>query len=180
VTRAKGVERALLSHCLTTARMAERLGLGSNVCDALQQAFTRWDGKGVPGDVGGADIALPMRLFHLADIVEVFGRGGGADAAVEVARARRGKHFDPHVVDAFCPVAADVLGYPDGDMDWQELLAADSMLQRCLSPDELDAGLEAIADFTDLRSPSRAGHSRAVAELALRQQPAPACSMPTS
>src|SRR5207302_1144460 len=81
-------------------------------------------------------------------------------------RARRGKHFDPDVVDAFCPVAAEVLGHPDDDVDWQELLAADSMLQRCLSPDELDAGLEAIADFTDLRSPLRAGHSRAVAELA--------------
>src|SRR5437588_8252784 len=61
VTGAKAVERALLSHCLTTARMAERLGLGTAVCNSLQQAFTRWDGKGVPGKVGVEDIALPMR-----------------------------------------------------------------------------------------------------------------------
>ena len=166
VTGGKGVERALLSHCLTTARMAERLGLGTDVCDALQQAFTRWDGKGVPGGVGGEAIALPMRLFQLADIVEVFHRGGGADAAIEVARARRGKAFDPDVVDAFCPVAADVLGDPSADLDWQSLVAGDPMLQRRLTEDEFDAALEAIADFTDLRSPSRAGHSRAVAELA--------------
>src|SRR5438552_128884 len=86
VTGGKGVERALLSHCLTTAQMAERLGLGTGVCDALQQASTRWDGKGVPGEVGGDAIALPMRLFHLAEIVEVFHRGGGADAAVDVVR----------------------------------------------------------------------------------------------
>ena len=168
VTGGKGVERALLSHCLTTAQMAERLGLGADVCDALQQAFTRWDGKGVPGGLGGAEIALPMRLFHLADIVEVFHRGGGADAAVEVARARRGKHFDPDVVDAFCPVAADVLGDPSGELDWQALVAEDPMLQRRLTEAELDVALEVIADFTDLRSPSRAGHSRAVAELAIR------------
>src|SRR5437667_8104095 len=109
-----------------------------------------------------------MRLFHLADIVEVFHRGGGADAAVEVARARRGRHFDPDVVDAFCPVAADVLGDPSADLDWQSLVAADPMLQRRLTEDEFDCALEAIADFTDLRSPSRAGHSRAVAELATR------------
>ena len=168
VTGGKAVERALLSHCLTTAQMAERLGLGTDVCDPLQQAFTRWDGKGVPGGVGGEDIALSMRLFHLADIVEVFRRDGGADAAVEVARARRGKQFDPDVVDAFCPAAADVLGDPASELDWEGLVAADPTLQRCLTDSELDAALEAIADFTDLRSPSRAGHSRCVAELAAR------------
>jgi hypothetical protein len=48
VTQGAPVERALLSHCLTTARLAERLGLGSEVCDPLQQVFARWDGKGVP------------------------------------------------------------------------------------------------------------------------------------
>ena len=166
VTGGKGVERALLSHCLTTAQMAQRLGLDANVCDPLQQAFTRWDGKGVPGGIGGTDIAFPMRLLHLADILEVFCRSGGTDAAVEVARSRRGTYFDPEVVDAFCPVAADVLCRPDGELDWHELLAADPTLQRCLTEGELDAGLEGIADFTDLRSPPRAGHSRAVAELA--------------
>lgn len=168
VTGGKGVERALLSHCLTTSRMAERLGLGTDVCSALQQAFTRWDGQGVPGGVGGDQISLPMRLFHLADIVEVFHRGGGAEAAVEVARTRRGKQFDPEVVDAFCSVAADVLGDSSGDLDWQALAAREPILQRQLSEAELDGALEAIADFTDLRSPSRAGHSRAVAELVAR------------
>ena len=166
VAGAKAVERALLSHCLTTARMAERLGLGSDVCDALQQAFTRWDGKGVPGGVGGEEIALSMRLFHLADVVEVFHRGGGPDAAVEMARARRGTQFDPDVVDAFCPVAADILGDASNELDWHGLVAESETLRERLSAGELDAALEAIADFTDLRSPSRAGHSRAVAELA--------------
>jgi HD-GYP domain-containing protein (c-di-GMP phosphodiesterase class II) len=168
VSGGKAVERALLSHCLTTSRMAERLGLGTSVCAALQQAFTRWDGKGVPGGVGGEEITLSMRLFHLADIVEVFHRGGGADAAVEVARIRRGKQFDPDLVDAFCPVAADVLGDAGIEVDWQALVAEEPTLQRHLTEAQLDAALEAIADFTDLRSPSRAGHSRAVADLAAR------------
>ena len=38
-----------MSHCLTTGTMAERLGLGADVSAPLQQVFTRWDGKGVPG-----------------------------------------------------------------------------------------------------------------------------------
>ena len=54
-----------------------------------------------------------MRLFHLADTVEVFHHAGGVRAAVDVARARRGKHFDPAVVDLFCESAPEVLA----DMD---------------------------------------------------------------
>lgn len=168
VTGGKGVAQALLSHCLTTAQMAERLGLEADVCAALQQAFTRWDRKGVPAGVGGKDVALGMRLFQLADIVEVFHRDGGAESAVEVAQARRGTAFDPEIVDAFCPVAGEILGDPSTELDWQDLLARDERLQRRLTDDELDAALEAIADFTDLRSPSRAGHSRAVADLTAR------------
>ncbi len=57
----------------------------------------------MPGGVGGDEIALPVRLFHLADVIEVFHRAGGTGAAIEVARARRGKQFDPAVVDVFCP-----------------------------------------------------------------------------
>ena len=168
VTGGKAIERGIMSHCLTTARMAERLGLGADVCDPLQQVFTRWDGKGVPGNIAGEDIAMPMRLFHLADIVEVHHRGDGIDAAVEVARARRGKQFDPAVVDTFCAVAGSVLGDPAAELDWRAVLDAEPALQGRLRERELDAALEAVADFTDLRSASRAGHSRGVAELAGR------------
>ncbi|MGH3471964.1 MAG: HD domain-containing phosphohydrolase, partial [Nocardioidaceae bacterium] len=52
-TGGAGIQRGLMSHCLTTASMAERLGLGSDVCEPLQQVFTRWDGKGVPAGIGG-------------------------------------------------------------------------------------------------------------------------------
>ena len=105
VTGGKAIERGLMSHCLSTALMAERLGLGDEVCEPLQQWFTRWDGSGVPDGVGGDDVARCVRLFHLADCVEVAHQRGGVGAAIELARSRRGKHFDPEVVDAFCAVA---------------------------------------------------------------------------
>ena len=88
--------------------MAERLGLGDEVCEPLQQWFTRWDGSGVPDGVGGDDVARSVRLFHLADCVEVAHQRGGIGAAIELARSRRAKQFDPEVVDAFCAVAADL------------------------------------------------------------------------
>lgn len=165
VTGGKAVQRGLMSHCLTTSRMAERFELGEDVCGPLHQVFARWDGKGVPSDVGGEAITLPMRLFHLADTVEVHHRARGVDAAVEVARAKRGKHFDPAIVDEFCVAAGEVLGEPEAEHDWAELIDAEPSLQHRLTDDQLDNALEAIADFTDLRSTCRAGHSRAVAEL---------------
>jgi HD-GYP domain-containing protein (c-di-GMP phosphodiesterase class II) len=167
-TGGKGIKQGLVSHCLTTAQMAERLGLGAEVCEPLQQMFTRWDGQGVPGDVSGSSIALSMRLFHLADVVEVFHRTGGVDAAIAAARERRGRQLDPGVVDAFCAHAPEVLGDGSIDPDRTDVLATEPALQRRLSERELDTALEAVADFTDLRSPCRAGHSRGVSDLVAR------------
>jgi HD-GYP domain-containing protein (c-di-GMP phosphodiesterase class II) len=168
VTGGKAIQRGLMSHCLTTASMAERLGLGEEVCEPLLQFFTRWDGTGVPGGVGGDEVARSVRLFHLADCVEVAHQRGGIDAAIELARERRGKQFDPSMVDQFCATAGDLFEGLDDAPDWPTVIAQDPRLQQWLTESELDAALEVIADFTDLRSPSRAGHSRAVAALAAR------------
>ena len=176
VTGGRAVERGLMSHCLTTAQMAGRLGLSSDVCDPLQQVFTRWDAKGVPGGVGGKEIAHTVRLFQLADTVEVFHRAGGVEAAVEVARARRGKHFDPEVVDLFCDAAPGILADIDSVAEFGTLIEKEPGLSRQLSERELDSALEAMADFTDLRSPARAGHSRAVARLSVTA--AEMCGLP--
>ena len=167
-TGGKVIERGLMAHCLTTSLMAERLGLGDEVCEPLRQFFTRWDGSGVPDGVGGDDVAGSIRLFHLADCAEVAHRRGGTAAAVEMARSRRGTQFDPAIVDVFCAVAADLFEGLNDTTDWGSVIAGDPRLQHRLTEPALDIALEAIADFTDLRSRARAGHSRAVAELAAK------------
>lgn len=162
----KRVAQGLQSHCLTTSALAERLGLDADVVLGLRQFFARWDGRGVPPGVGGTDIAPTVRLLHLAYVVEVHHRTLGVDGAVEVARARRGRQFAPDVADCFAAVADEVLAGVDEAVDPQELFATEPHLRHPLSEGELDAALEVLADFTDLRSTSRAGHSRGVAELA--------------
>ena len=62
-TGGKAVQRGLMSHCLTTSRMAERFELGEQVCEPLQQVFARWDGKGVPDTLAGDAIAMPSTSF---------------------------------------------------------------------------------------------------------------------
>ena len=85
-------------------RLTERLGLGDDVRQSLKESFERWDGKGVFG-VKGEAIRLTSRLVYLADVVAVFHRIGGVDAAVAVAKERSGTHFDPALVDLFCQQA---------------------------------------------------------------------------
>ncbi len=165
-TRGQAVQRGLVSHCISTARFAEQLGLGSDVCEPLKQMFARWDGKGVPPEVRGDQIALSIRLFHVADIVEVHYHRGGVDAALEIARERRGGQFDPDIVDEFCRYANDLLPLTDEETDWIALIDGEPGLRPTLAEPEIDNALEAVADFTDLRSPYFAGHSRGVADLA--------------
>ena len=150
-TGGQAVRRGLMSHCISTAQLADRLGLGPSVREPLKQMFTRWDGTGVPDGVGGEEIALSIRLFHVGDIVEVFHHQRGIDAAREVARERRGKQFDPNVVDEFCRCAPEILEATDDDPDWLALIDCEPGLRHRLSEDETDRALEAVADFTDLR-----------------------------
>jgi hypothetical protein len=95
------ITRGFMSHCISTARMAERLGLGEAVADQLQQVFTRWDGKGVPSGVGGERIAptvpaVPPRRQRRG-VAQDAGPGGcsraGAGMARHAVRPRRGGRF---------------------------------------------------------------------------------------
>jgi HD-GYP domain-containing protein (c-di-GMP phosphodiesterase class II) len=162
----RAVSQMIENHWLATNELAARLGLGKKVRESLYQTFERWDGKGVPAEASGEEILLPARLVNLADVVEVFHRTGGADAAIAVARERSGSQFDPALVDVFCADAPRLLGDIDSLTTWQAVIAAEPALEIVLTDEELESALEAIADFADLKSPWTLGHSRGVADLA--------------
>jgi putative two-component system response regulator len=67
----------------------------------------RWDGKGYPDKVAGADIPLGARVFALADSLDAmtserpYRQALTWEAALEEISSERGKQFDPQVVDAF-------------------------------------------------------------------------------
>lgn len=156
----RGVRDLLRAHCQVTASIAERLGLGPAVCDPLQQIFARWDAKGLPAGVGGERVAVPVRLWHVADVAEVHYRRGGVAAAVEVARQRSGSQFDPAIVDEFCGNAGELFAsLPEGSA-WDELLDAEPALRPALRGGQVDEALEVFADYADLKSPYFRGHSR--------------------
>jgi HD-GYP domain-containing protein (c-di-GMP phosphodiesterase class II)/DNA-binding CsgD family transcriptional regulator len=165
ITGGRSVQKVMMAHCQSASALADQLQLGEDVSIPLLQAFERWDGRGVPGQVGGAELARALRIVHLADNLEAFLMAGGREAALTVARQRRGTQFDPELVDVVLSHPDQVLGDIESISAWDEVIALDPRLGARMTDDELDQALEGFADFSDLKSPTRTGHSRAVAAL---------------
>jgi HD-GYP domain-containing protein (c-di-GMP phosphodiesterase class II) len=162
-TQLKAVETSLESHSRISCQLASALGLGPNVTTALEQTFARWDGKGLPRGLGGAEIELSMRICVLVDAAEVLERERGVQASHAVLLGSRGAWFDPALVDAWCSADLTV----DASIDlWDEVVAREPGDRAPLTEDEIEHALELIADYADLKSPWFTGHSRGVAELA--------------
>ena len=162
----RAADAMLQNHWLAADALAAQLGLSQRVRDSVEQTFERWDGKGVPKGARGADILITSRLITLADVVEVFHRADGTQAAVEVARQRRGTQFDPEIVDVFASHATSLFAGLDEASSWAAVLGAEPALGIRLTGAAFDSALEAIADFADVKSPYTLGHSRGVADLA--------------
>ena len=155
----------LENHWRAADELARRLGLGAEVRQSLKESFERWDGKGAFG-AKGDEILLASRLVYLADVVAAFHRAGGVEAAVSVAKQRSGSHFDPALVNLFCEEAPVLLSDLDSPTSWDAVIAAEPALEVLVSDEKFEDVLEAIGDFTDLKSPWTIGHSRGVADLA--------------
>ena len=162
----KAAEEMLDNHWTAADALAARLGLAQRVRDTVEQTFERWDGNGSPRGLKNDEILPTARIVCLADVVEVFHRAGGIDAAVQVARQRRGTQFDPAIVDLFTAQASQICGGLDEASCWDAVLTAEARPHGArLGDAEVESVLEAIADFTDVKSPYTIGHSIAVAAL---------------
>jgi ribonuclease P protein subunit RPR2 len=67
----------------------------------------RWDGRGYPDGLGGAEVPLGARVFAVADALDAmtsdrpYRRAQRWSAAHDEILAQAGKQFDPDVVEAF-------------------------------------------------------------------------------
>lgn len=96
-------------------RVTQRLGRSTPLLEmAADMAYAhqeRWDGTGYPRGVAGQDISIGARMIALVDAYEALVSGRQYRLPVSHAEAvallvgQRGRHFDPHVVDAFVAVA---------------------------------------------------------------------------
>ena len=146
------------------ARAASRLGPG--VRDALRFTFERWNGNGYPAHVGGEAIPLPMRVVHLSHDMEAIGRLFSPEKAIDAARSRRDRTYDPALADLFVAHGAAWFDRLAKLEPWDAVLALEPTPHRALAGAALDDALEVAADFIDIKSPYMTGHSRRCAQLA--------------
>ena len=172
IARTKDMTRDLIQiRCERGAEIARALGFPEETACAIRSLDEHWNGGGHPDGLSRERIPLLARIANLAQVVEVFHREHGLEGALRVARMRRGRWFDPELVDALLSWHTD-RGW------WDELRNADesSHVVRAARSDRdeqpvgdhtLDEVARAFADIIDAKSPYTFRHSTNVADLAV-------------
>ncbi|WP_244473063.1 HD-GYP domain-containing protein [Methylobacterium sp. Leaf100] len=154
------------TRCQRGAEIARQMRFPEAVCGGILALDEHWNGQGKPNKLEGPAIPLYARIALLAQIVDVFHRSAGRDAAMAEIRSRTGTWFDPQVVAAFERVAGS-------DAFWT-VLASDNVedavfalepaqRQIVVDADYLDDIARAFAQIIDSKSPFTSGHSERVA-----------------
>ncbi|MEM7797897.1 MAG: HD domain-containing phosphohydrolase [Chloroflexota bacterium] len=162
--------------CEVAGNLADRLSFNAEMLQALNQIFERWDGHGQTEQLKGEEIAISVRVVHLAHDASTLHIQTDADTAISVIEKRAGKLYDPSIAEAFLQDAPSILSQLEIESSWQALLAAEPKPHTWLSEAQFDDALLAVADFADLKSPYFGGHSRGVAILA--ETAARQCGLP--
>ena len=160
-TVAAGEDDILRAICEVGSMLADRLGLGASVGEALYQNLERWDGTGTPRGLAGPEIHIATRIAEVATQAVIFDSLG--EPVRDTLRQRQGSWLDPEVVAAY----DDSLVADLAEIDvWQETLDHEPRPWTLIPPDRLDDVARTFAYFVDLKSPYLFGHSTAVATLA--------------
>lgn len=99
--------------------MKEHVGIGVRILDGSSSKFLqrgkkiaethheKWDGSGYPAGLSGTDIPLSGRICAIADVFDALTsdrpyRGAlSVEDAMEVMENKKGRHFDPELLDVF-------------------------------------------------------------------------------
>jgi HD-GYP domain-containing protein (c-di-GMP phosphodiesterase class II)/DNA-binding CsgD family transcriptional regulator len=98
--------------------------------------------------------------------MEAIGRLFSPDHAIEAARDRRDRTYDPALADLFVANGRDWFEQLAETDPWDAVISLEPQPHRTLAGAALEDALTVAADFIDLKSPFMGGHSRRCAELA--------------
>ena len=114
-------------HPVTGERILAPIVRNREVLAAIRGHHERLDGSGYPDGLKGDNIPLMARLIAIPDCFDAVTtsrayRGALAiDTALEILRAGAGTHFDPVLVEAFLPLAPELIRTRDDVVEEVEL-----------------------------------------------------------
>jgi putative nucleotidyltransferase with HDIG domain len=166
----EGSREMVRTRCEQGAEIAIMLGLGDATSEAIRALDEHWDGCGQPYGLSRERIPLAARIASLAQTVEVYFSSHGVLAAYDMVIARRGRWFDPALVDAFLSVRADETFWRElgSSRDLEKLASFEPEERVAVATEErLDQIADAFARVIDAKSPWTYRHSNGVADIAV-------------
>jgi HD-GYP domain-containing protein (c-di-GMP phosphodiesterase class II) len=169
-------EQAAANLCEGGMLLARRLHLPDEVGLALGQVTERWDGKGVPGKAAGEEISRPLRIVRVVHDFVAIAQARDRETAIKALKRRRGRGYDPAIVDAALAQPDALQRTADVPDAWERVLEAEPRPVATLSRAGLASLARAFGEFTDVKIGFLHGHSARVAELAATAAEALGCS----
>jgi len=156
--------------CERGASIARRIGFSEPVAQAIHSLDEHWSGGGYPDGRRGREIPLFARIMNLSQTLEVFLVSRGEQAALEVARRRSGRWFDPELVRAAASAAKRGVLFAGLDQEQaiEQALALEPEEHRMLADEATIENIcQAFAEIIDTKSPFTYRHSNGVADAAV-------------
>jgi len=156
--------------CERGAYIAKQLGFSAPVAAGIHSLDEHWNGRGYPDGLRKTEIPLFSRIANLSQTLDVFLTAQGPAAAIDAARRRAGRWFDPELVNAAVSLASTGALWRGLDSDdLIEKVVALELEQRRItaSEDTIDNICVAFAEVIDAKSPFTYRHSSGVADAAV-------------
>ena len=156
----------IATRCQRGAEIARLLRFSEDVARGIYSLDEHFNGEGKPDGLAGEAIPILSRIALLSQVIDVFNKANGREAALAEILSRTGQWFDPQLVRAFEKVAARPefwhrLNAPDIAASVQALEPAEFEVP--VDDDYLDDISAAFGQVVDSKSPYTSGHSARVA-----------------
>ena len=172
IARTPSMTREIIqTRCERGAQIALVLGFPRATSEAIAHVDEHWCGLGHPVGLAGDEIPLLSRVLLISQTLEAYWSENGTDAAIDMTSQRRGRWFDPRLVD--------LVSTWKRDRGWWAILADSENLDQAIlalepgskplhaTDERLDSIAYAFAAVIDAKTPFTARHSTNVARYAV-------------
>lgn len=172
IARTPSMTREIIqTRCERGAQIALVLGFPRATSEAIAHVDEHWCGLGHPVGLAGDEIPMLSRILLISQTLEAYWSENGIDAAIDMTRQRRGRWFDPRMVDLVVTWKRDRAwwaGLADSaNLDHAVLALEPGGIPLHATDERLDGIAYAFAAVIDAKTPYTARHSTNVARYAV-------------